>query len=560
MSDSANFDAICLPARSLLVLGLAALTVACAGRTEVADSRPIEHQLMAEIAFQRGQHRVAIEEYLQLAEDTGSADYARRTTELAYGFGYDVPALAAAELWVDLAPDEKLANAYLGRMYLRRNDRDSAFRHLDISLGPLAAREERDYIALSVDLADSVPPVRALDVYQRFQESALTQPGFWGGLATLSASANDYPRAVDAARRTVQLAPDWVAARVWLAQFLLFNGDTTSAFEQMAFVLEMNPGLEMELEFLQLLALAEAEQDARDRLERLEERYPRDPDLLRTRALLLLNWGDLEAAQADFTQLLAEAYFVNEAFWYLGEIAYRQEKYLEAIRYLERITAGTWVVRSRTAISQAYLALGDGETALAVQRELAADYPKQYLATLQPQAEILAEMDRIAEALELADIVIANKPWDERHRLFKGVLLEQAGELDGAIDAFQEAIELAPDSAVALNALGYSMSNNGDDYDDAQRYIEQALAIEPDNGAYMDSLGWVLYRRGEREAALTWLEQAYEQLPDPEIAAHLGEVLWELGREDRAIDIWAEALTSFPDERVLLETTERYLQ
>ncbi len=556
MSNSANF----VFTRVLSVLCLTLLLGACASSGDSGPGGVLEHQLMAEIAFQRGEYQVAMEEYLALADESGDAKYARRATELAYEFGYDQLALDGAELWVDLAPEESLAHAFLGRMYLRSNARKRAWTHLDMGMGPEAEREDRDYLGLSVELADSVPPARALSVFQRFNEPESDRAGVWAGLATLEAAAGDYEQAVKAARRTVQLAPDWTLARIWLARFLLLSGDRASAFEQMAFALEMNPGLEMELEFVQLLALADAETDARERIERLEERYPRDPDLLRTRALLLVGWNDLDAAREDFTLLLSEAYFVNESFWYLGEIAYRQERYLEAIRYFTRINKGSWLVRSRNAISQAFLALGDGDTALAVQRELAADFPKHSLQTLLPQAEMLAEMGRTEEALELTEIVIAQRPWDQGGWLFRGALMEQAGDLKSAVDAFEEAVDLAPDSAVALNALGYTLANNGRDFADAQRYIEQALAMEPENPAYLDSLGWVYYQRGDTEGALPWLQQAFTLMPDAEIAAHLGEVLWELDRRDEAIDIWAEALTAAPDDQTLLETTERYLQ
>ena len=144
--------------------------------------------------------------------------------------------------------------------------------------------------------------------------------------------------------------------------------------------------------------------------------------------------------------------------------------------------------------------------------------------------------------------------------LFRGGLLEKMGDMEKASESFRSAWELAPTNATTLNALGYTLTLIGDDYAEAQQFIEQALSIEPENPAIMDSMGWVLYKQGNEEEALRWLGEAYAAMPDPEIAAHLGEVLWEQGDKDAARQIWLDALAANPDNQVLLETTGRYLE
>jgi tetratricopeptide (TPR) repeat protein len=539
------------------------LLTGCAGgsqRAQPSSSGPIGHQLIAEIALQRGQYQVAIHEYLSLAQQSANPEHARRATELAYEYGFDAYALASAQRWVELAPENTVAHAYLGRMYLRRNLPEEAWVSLDISLGPIDQRVDMDYMMLSGELADSAAASRALVVFQYFDAAYPDTPGIKGSLAGLAAQTGDHELAVAAARETLALAPDWGIARIWLARFQLLSGDRASAFEQMAFALEMSPGLEMELEFVQLLALAEENEEALERLDRLSARYPDSPDLIRMRGSLALQWGDFETAQSDFSYLLSEAYFVNESFWYLGQIAFLQENYLQAIRYFQRVSSSSWFLAARVAISQAYLTLGDGETALAVQREFASDYPKQAVASLQPQADILVEMGRLPEALETIDTALEYKPWDEGLWLYRGGLLERLGKLDASIESFRRAYELAPDSALTLNALGYTLSIAGEDYAEAYTYIRLALDQEPDNPAIMDSMGWILYLQGKPDDALNWLEQAYALMPDPEIAAHLGEVLWVTDERDEAIRIWTDALLKDPDSQVLNETTGRFMQ
>jgi tetratricopeptide (TPR) repeat protein len=248
---------------------------------------------------------------------------------------------------------------------------------------------------------------------------------------------------------------------------------------------------------------------------------------------------------------------VNECFWYLGQIAFQQDDYLQAIRYFERVSSGGWLVPAQLGITQAYLGLGDTDSALRVQREFAAKYPKQAFETLQPQAEILLSMNQVDEALATIAVALEYRPWDPELWLYRGGIYETAGDYAEAIKAFRRAVELAPDSATALNALGYTLTIATRDYAEAYDYVSLAIALEPDNAAIMDSMGWVLYKQGERAEARVWLERAYERLEDPELAAHLGEVLWVDGEEDAAMEVWSKALQEFPDSQVLMQTIDR---
>ena len=110
-------------------------------------------------------------------------------------------------------------------------------------------------------------------------------------------------------------------------------------------------------------------------------------------------------------------------------------------------------------------------------------------------------------------------------------------------------VEQQPDNAVALNALGYTLADAGDpdDFAEARRLIQRAYDLSPDNPAILDSLGWIAYREGKPEVALPWIEQAWRQIPDQEVAAHLIEVLWDLGERERARDLLKQAQERFED-------------
>ena len=119
-------------------------------------------------------------------------------------------------------------------------------------------------------------------------------------------------------------------------------------------------------------------------------------------------------------------------------------------------------------------------------------------------------------------------------------------------------IELRPDSAQAYNALGFSYADRNLHLPEARQLIEKALQLAPDDSFILDSMGWVLYRQGDLPGALTQLERAYARRDDPEIAAHLGEVLWVLGRKDEARATLREAQLKFPANEALTDALKKY--
>ena len=118
-------------------------------------------------------------------------------------------------------------------------------------------------------------------------------------------------------------------------------------------------------------------------------------------------------------------------------------------------------------------------------------------------------------------------------------------------------LRMKPNDAQGMNALGYTLANRGQRLAEARRLIEAALQQQPTNPMILDSMGWVLFRQGKLKDALSYLEQAYEQMKDAEIAAHLGEVLWRLGQRDAARQIWEEAKQRDPEHKVLQDTLRR---
>jgi tetratricopeptide (TPR) repeat protein len=193
--------------------------------------------------------------------------------------------------------------------------------------------------------------------------------------------------------------------------------------------------------------------------------------------------------------------------------------------------------------------------------EMAAGDGEQQRSVWLLEADLLARRQRQQEALDVYARALTNLPDDARLLYARALLAVDQGDLLGGERDLRRVIELKPDDAEALNALGYTLADRSAASDPRQHealdLIQRALRLKPDEPAIMDSMGWVRYRLGELDASLQNLRRAYAKQPDADIAAHLGEVLWAQGQHDEARRIWDEARKKDAKNKALLETIRR---
>ena len=138
------------------------------------------------------------------------------------------------------------------------------------------------------------------------------------------------------------------------------------------------------------------------------------------------------------------------------------------------------------------------------------------------------------------------------------LLAERLDQVELMEKRLRRLIELRPDSAQAYNALGYSLADRKQRLPEAYRLIEKALSLSPEDYFILDSMGWVLFRLGQADEALRYLERAFARHEDPEIAAHIGEVLWAQGRQDDARQLWLRMQKKHPSNEALGEVLRRF--
>ncbi|MEX2125612.1 MAG: tetratricopeptide repeat protein [Woeseia sp.] len=541
-----------------LIVAFMALLAQPAAAGDTEGEKANAHLLQAEIELQRNQYKAASEEYRKAAELSDDIEIARQATRVSYSYGFNEDALSSAERWLELDEENDEALLYVAQLQLRngdlRNSRRTFTRLLERGDEPVDER----LVALIPFLSEEDPEdsdwlMRQLA--KPFKDSA--SANYAAGVMALQAGDTDEAR--ERAERAIELKADWVQPHLLYARSLLLGGDQDKAIDYTARMVgdDPDPDPEARLELAIMYLAAERDEDALSQVNQVLLEQPARTDALRLMAIINFRQEHLDAAWSDFQDLLSSGRYTMDALFYLARIADRRQEYDQAIALYSQVISGENAVAAQRRASGIMAEEGEPEEGLSHLTEFGETHPNYAIDMMQARAQLLASLERFPEALELYDQVVEYRPDSESVVLGQAELLLRMGELDEAIDAYRNAVKRWPDSAMSMNALGYTLADRTTEYKEAARLIEKALKLQPDSAAIIDSWGWVLYRQGEHERALVELQRAYDTLKDPEVAAHIVEVLWKLERLDEAKKVLDDAEVLFPENELLENIRER---
>ncbi|MGB1221769.1 MAG: tetratricopeptide repeat protein, partial [Alcanivoracaceae bacterium] len=306
-----------------------------------------------------------------------------------------------------------------------------------------------------------------------------------------------------------------------------------------------------------LLMEADRREEAAEALRELSERYPEDRDLRFSLALYGLERGNTEPARAALSDLLAEGYRPNDVNLFLARAAEDAGDPHAAIDHYLAISGGDKMLQAQVQAGRLMFDVDQAGRAARHMERLRAEYPEKMPSLYAAEAEMLASHGQAPEALDILNEALVRLP-DQADLLYaRAMVAEKLDNLAQLEADLRRMLELKPDDPTAMNALGYTLADHGQRLDEARQLVEAAYAQRPEDPAIIDSMGWVHYRLGQLDTALTYLRQAWEAFPDHEVAAHYGEVLWQLGQRDEARRVWRDALVEFPGSEKIRETVER---
>lgn len=528
----------------------------------VAEDRDVLLKtLAAQFALQNNDLPAAARDFSAAAQLSSDPALSEEATRLALAAADWPLARASLARWQALAPKDPGIIQSRAWIALGEQDFESAYTDLDA----LAARgDDQAWRLIAQALLGAKDPKAATRVLDRLAipQRLGEKEGNWIAVSQLAFKLGDTPLAQNLADAAV-VRFRGADGYAWSARLAIERGDKATARAIYAEALRRQPGnLRLRNGYAALLA------DAGDAAgaARVIARGPQDDVTYGARAAYLARTGDRPALTALYREVVADkSARSDKRLFLLGQLAEMADRRTEALAWYEQVSDADehWFdAQLRQAVVLDQLDRTADASALLQRLEDAAAGDSDELGSVYLlEADLLARKNRVQEVQAVYARALAALPDDSRLLYARALFSIEHGEAAAGERDLRHLIELKPDSAEALNALGYTLADRSRRGEPVQRealdLIQRALKLKPDEAAIIDSLGWLRYRMGELDESLTALRSAYAKQPDAEIAAHLGEVLWAKGDRDEARRVWGEGRRKEPGNKTLLETIQR---
>jgi tetratricopeptide (TPR) repeat protein len=530
-----------------------------ADAASVVDVDAMYKVLVAELAGRRGQLPLALSNYLKLARRIGDPALAERAVRIGVFARDEAGSLEAARLWVANAAPKHEARQVLGNLLMRANQLDEAISVLGGVVNELAPTDTAIFVRISSMLAREKSRSNSVKVMEALigphQDSAIAQFAF----ARLLARFGELERSLVVLAKVDVLDPKHERAVVFAAQILQRQKKPELASEKLGAFIGKNPDANIaRLSYARSLVDVKRYDEARAEFQHLSEAEPDDADIAYALGLLLLQTNDLDDAQVQFEKLINVQDRRQVAWYYIGQIAETRSDTEAALAAYRRVDRGEHHVSAQIRAAVLMAQVGDVPGARQHLHGLRAGNRADSVRIFRTEAELLARQEQLEDALSVYTDALQSFP-KETNLLYARAMLAVRLDLIEQTEAdLRDILSREPDNADAMNALGYTLADRTERYEEAYELIKRAVELKPADHYVVDSLGWVLFRLGRHKEAIKYLRQAMALKADPEVAAHLGEVLWVAGDRDGAKSVWNAALETTPDDRRLLEVLKRF--
>jgi tetratricopeptide (TPR) repeat protein len=532
----------------------------------VAMTSTMLYQLSkAEFEFRAGNWQGPYLTMLSLAQQTRDPRLARRAAEMAVTAKQADDALAAIKLWRQLAPDsDEATQYYVGLVVLSDNiaEAEPIFQKR-LQATPPEARglvlfQIQQLLLRAQDKAVGAAMLeRLVAPYRNTVEGRVV-------MAQAALARGNKAEAVREAEAALAQKPDSEVAVLTLAQA---TDDEAKMAALLSKFLAANPGArEVRTAYARVLVNGKQFEQARNEFLVLLKAKPDDPGTLYALGVLSVQLRDSPAAETYFTRFAAvvekdtdDERDPSKAYQVLSQLAEERGDIKAALAWLDKVKAADAKAEFAIQLRRAQLT-GKGGDLAAARRMLAELKPVEPSAQAQVvlvESQVLRDAGQVAQAYALLEQGAKRFPANPDLLYDFALMAEKAGRVDVMEKALRDVMAQAPDNHHAYNALGYSLAERNVRLPEAYALIEKALKMAPDDPFIMDSMGWVQYRMGKLNEAEALLRRAYALRSDPEIAVHLGEVLWQKGNKADAQQLWRAARAKDPGNDTLRSTLAR---
>ncbi|MFM9835896.1 MAG: tetratricopeptide repeat protein [Methylophilaceae bacterium] len=523
-----------------------------------ANGEFVYKYLLGEIAGQRGDVVLASQLFLDLAKQTRDPRLAERAARTAAYARQPGLALQASKLWADLDPDSLEAQQASSQLLVASGNLKEAKPHIK----QLLLKEEtraNGFLYLNNLLESQKDKNEVLDAIKEFAAPYPKLPEAHFAVAQAAWMADKPDTAKSELLAADKLRPAWEPSAQLQAQMLLKEspGKALDFFKN--FLAKYPKSDEVRLNYAKLLVNQKRFAEAKPEFVKLNESAKDRPEISAVVGLLSSESNDFDMAEKYYQQALDGGFKDPEQIYlYLGRNSERSKNDSKALNWYDKISSGDHFFEGRLSAANVITRIKNVDAAISMLDEVNDLTPEQQVLVIQTEANLLAQAKRSQDSFDLMEKAVNNLPKNPELIYDYAMAAERIGKYDLMETQLREVIKLKPDSAAAYNALGYSLADRNVRLNEAKTLIDTAVKLSPNDHYMLDSLGWVHYRLGNLKLAAEYLRKAFEIQGDPEIAAHLGEVLWKQGMVEEAKKIWADALLINPENDVLVSTANKF--
>ena len=544
---------------AILISGCSAASTKQREQTRQEPENPLFYNtLIAEIAGHRGNLEESVKYYQAVIESTNDLEIIRRASRIML-FAKDYPAAnKAVKRWLELAPKDMEARQVAATTSLYQGDVAASVVSLEWLL-EYAKDKKRGFKVLAA-LLERIPDKQI--AASAMQEMASRYPAVIEAqifYARFAYAANQYKQSADAATAAIKLDSENAEAKVVLARSQIELGNTDEALQTLDNLLKQeSKNTELRLTYARMLMAVNRYESAIKQFEILLEQTPDNADLIYSAALVSMQVKSYSSAEKYLKKLLSLGKHKQEAWFYLGRLEEKRKQYSKAQEWYARIDTTDLYVDAQMGAARVQGKSGELEDAQKRYATLRESHPEHATSIWLSESEMLREIQDDRGAYELLNRAVEQQPDDIDLRYSRALAAERVDRIDILESDLKLVLQKDPEHAHALNALGYTLADRTERYDEAKTYILMAYKLKPNDPAIIDSMGWIQYRLGNLDKAIEYLTIANEALRDGEVAAHLGEVLWMNGDREAANALWTKALREYPDSKILIRAIDRF--
>ena len=538
--------------------------------TNSALDAPMFYQLLlGELNVRQGSPGAGFSLLLDAARKTRDPALFQRAIDVALQSRSGEAALQAAQTWKREIPEAREPNRYTLQILLALNRIEDAGQALAVSIQDLSEEEKREaIISIPRVFARVSDKALAANVVEKALGASLQQPPLqavaWTTIGRMRRDAQQLPAAIEAALKGHASDPQAQGPLILGLSLLPTGSADIKSMLDAAMKQSVSP--ELRIGYARSLIAMQAIADALQQLQLLTQQHPGFAPGWLLQGMLQLDAGHSAPARMSLmrhvelvkdSQDAEQQAGLTEALMALSQLAQQQDQLEQANHWLNQIPTSADPVRLAIRRAEVLEQQGRPEEARVVitqAKPVTAEQAKRRTLAL---SRWLREHQQAAQARALVQQALQQTSDDAELLTEQSLVLEKLRQFDDMEAVLRQLMRLRPQDPHAFNALGYSLADRGTRLDEARQLILRAVELAPQDPFIQDSLGWLEFRAGRPQEALRILQAAYKARPDAEIAAHLGEVLWMLGRKNEATTVWREGLLLKADNETLRETMTR---